>query len=181
METKVWFTALAASYKMDMVTPQIFFTYATGSDEDPTDGGEIMPSLSEGFDFAPYTGSRAFGGTSDTFGPIPANGVGMWSVGLKLLDISFMENLSHEFTIAYMKGTNEYDLNGGVKAGAGVFTDEDSAWELYMVNTYKIYENLAAIAELGYFAPDLEDRIAGAGETPSDASSFLAVGFQYKF
>jgi hypothetical protein len=39
-----------------------------------------------------------------------------------------------------------------------------------------IYENLAAINELGFFAPDLDD-----DDTEDDASYFATIGFQYKF
>jgi hypothetical protein len=38
-----------------------------------------------------------------------------------------------------------------------LFTEKDSAWEVYFVNQYMIYENLAAINELGYCAPDHEE------------------------
>jgi len=58
-------------------------------------------------------------------------------------------------------------------AGAG-FDEDDSAWEVYMVNKYMIYENLAAINELGYCAVDID----GAD---TDDSYFATVGFQYKF
>jgi len=45
---------------------------------------------------------------------------------------------------------------------------------VYFVNKYMIYENLAAINELGFFAPEFDD-------AEEDNSYFATVGFQYKF
>jgi len=181
VETKGWFGAIAASYKMDMVTPKVFFTYGSGNDDDTADGGEAMPTVREGFGFSPNTGSRAFSTSYDSWfentAGVNMDGTQMWSVGLQLLDISFVEKLSHEFTIAYMKGTSEFDLTGNRQLAT--FSDEDSAWEMHFVTKYQIYEELAALAEFGYLKADLEDR--GGVNTPDDASSFLAVGFQYRF
>lgn len=49
-----------------------------------------------------------------------------------------------------------------------------------MVNKYMIYENLAAINELGYFkaSSELYDDLTGHD---LDASYFATVGFSYKF
>lgn len=182
VESKGWFGAIAASYKMDMVTPKVFFTYGSGNDEDPADGGERMPTVREGFGFSPNTGARAFNTSYDSWiegngAAIAFDGTQMWSVGLQLLDISFIEKLTHEFTIAYMKGTSEFDLTGNAQNPN--FSDEDSAWEMHFVTKYQIFEELAALAEFGYLKADLEDR--GGVNTPDDASSFMAVGFQYRF
>jgi hypothetical protein len=170
-ETKGWYAALAASYKMDMMTATLFGTYATGEDKGTDD--DLLPSLSEGWELTPYLGgARAFatgasdGFATDTLG-VGNAGTGIWTVGLKLSDITFVEKLSHNLTIAYAEGTS--DKNAGVD-----FDEKDSAWEVYFVNKYMIYENLAAINELGYFAPSLK----GVSE---DDSYFATVGFSYKF
>ncbi|NCD26420.1 MAG: hypothetical protein EOL86_12625, partial [Deltaproteobacteria bacterium] len=147
VETKGWYGALAASYKMDMVTPVLFTTYFSGHDDDLTDDN-VLPQLAEGWGISPYTGGvRAFNTTYDTFSGVDN---ACWAIGLKLADISFVENLSHELTGAYLMGTSDED--------AGVaFDEEDSAWEVYMVNKYMIYENLAAINELGFVYPEFDD------------------------
>lgn len=174
LETKGWYGALAASYKMDMVTPILFTTYATGFSDD-ADDHDVLPTLAEGWALTPYLGgARAFAtGASDGFATDTAeignDGTGLWTIGLILADINFVEKLSHQLTIAYAEGTSDKD--------AGVaFDEKDSAWEVYFVNKYMIYENLAAINELGYFAPDFDD--AGRED---DASYFATVGFSYKF
>jgi hypothetical protein len=57
-------------------------------------------------------------------------------------NITFVENLSHKLVIAYAQGTGDEEP---------AVHEEDSGWEVYFVNKYMIYENLAAINELGYF------------------------------
>ncbi|MGE4440229.1 MAG: outer membrane homotrimeric porin [Desulfomicrobium sp.] len=174
LETKGWYGALAASYKMDMVTPILFTTYATGFSDD-ADDHDVLPTLAEGWALTPYLGgARAFAtGASDGFATDTAkignDGTGLWTIGLILADISFVDKLSHNLTIAYAEGTSDKDADVA-------FDEKDSAWEVYFVNKYMIYENLAAINELGYFAPDFDD--AGVED---DASYFATVGFSYKF
>ena len=173
-ESDGWYAALMASYKLEMMTASLFGTYATGYSDDKD--LDVLPSLSEGFELSPYLGgARAFNtGVSDgfagaTWGDVGLNGLGIWTIGVKLSDISFVEKLSHDIMLVYAEGTS--DKNAGV-----MFDEKDSAWEFYMVNKYMIYENLAAINELGYFAPDYD------GNTyEDDASYFATIGFSYKF
>jgi len=173
-ETKGWFSALAASYKMDMLTATLFGTYATGADKD-ADKDNYLPGLAQTWMLTPYIGgARAFSTGSSNAGFATGalgegiDGTGIWTVGLKLDKISFVDKLSHDLTIAYAEGTSDEE------AGVG-FDEKDSGWEVYFVNKYMIYENLAAINELGYFAPDLD------GVDGEDASYFATVGFSYKF
>jgi hypothetical protein len=168
-ETKGWYGALAASYKFDMLTATLFTTYFSGADDD-ADEDDYLPTLAEGWGITPYIGGvRAFSTSWDTFSGIDADmNLASWVVGLKLAKIKFIDKLSHDLTIAYAMGTSDED--------AGVdFDEEDSAWEVYLVNKYMIYENLAAINELGFFAPDFDDA------DDEDNSYFATVGFQYKF
>ena len=167
-ETKGWYGALAASYKMDMMTATLFTTYFSGAD-DEDDEDNYLPTLAEGWGLTPYIGGvRAFSGSFDTFSGINADmDLASWVVGLKLAKIQFIDKLTHDLTIAYAMGTSDED------AGKA-FDEEDSAWEVYFVNKYMIYENLAAINELGYFAPEFDD-------ADEDNSYFATVGFQYKF
>jgi hypothetical protein len=175
VETKGWYAALAASYKLDMMTVSLFGTYATGFSDD-LDEQDVLPSLAEGFELTPYLGgARAFNTYSSdgfagyTWGDVGLNGLGIWTVGVKLADITFVDKLSHDLMLVYTEGTSDED--------AGVMFDEkDSAWEVYVVNKYMIYENLAVINELGYFAPDYDD-----DDYEDDSSYFATVGFSYKF
>ncbi len=173
-ETKGWYGALAASYKFDMLTATLFTTYFSGADEDE-DEDNYLPTLAEGWGLTPYIGGvRAFSTSWDTFSGIDADmNLASWVVGLKLAKIQFIDKLSHDLTVAYAMGTSDED--------AGVaFDEEDSAWEVYLVNKYMIYENLAAINELGYFQASSQLYEDAIGED-LDASYFATFGFSYKF
>jgi len=176
-ETKGWYGALAASYKMDIMTATLFTTYATGADDDDNED-DYLPTLAEGWGLTPYVGGvRAFSTTYDSFGTdalgVGSDGTGLWTVGLVLDKISFVENLSHKLVIAYAQGTSDEDTNA--------FTEEDDLWEVYFVNKYMIYENLAAINELGYFQASSEGYEDINNGDDLDSSYFATVGFQYKF
>jgi len=174
-ETKGWYTDLVASYKFDFMTASLFGTYATGADDD-ADEDNYLPTLAENWTLTPYLGgARAFntgksnsGFATDTL-RVGRDGTGLWSVGVILDKISFMDKLSHKLLIAYAEGTSDED------AGEDTWDEKDSAWEVYVVNKYMIYENLAAINELGYFAPDLD------GVDGEDDSYFATFGFAYTF
>ena len=176
-ESKGWYTALAATYAFDALTATVFSTYATGADED-ADKDNFLPTLAPtGWGLSPYIGGvRAFSTTYDSFATdalgVGSDGTGLWTVGLVLDNISFVDKLSHKLVLAYAKGTSDEDSEA-------LFTEEDSGFEAYLVNKYMIYENLAAINELGYFSgssEDLEDM-----DYDLDASYFATIGFAYKF
>ena len=175
-ETKGWYAALAGSYKMDMLTATLFTTYATGLDEENGEDN-LLPTLAEGWALTPYLGgARAFAtGLSDGFASnslgVGNDGTGLWTIGVSLDDITFVDNLTHKLVIAYAKGTGD--------DGTSAFTEEDSGWEVYFVNKYMIYENLAAINELGYFKGSSE--VLENANYDLDASYFATIGFQYKF
>ena len=182
-ETAGWYAALAASYKFDMLTATLFGTYGTGlNDDEDSDDQDVMPTLAEGWGLTPYIGGvRAFSTTYDSFATdnlgVGSDGTGIWTVGIVLDKISFVENLSHKLIIAYAEGTGDEDTS--------YFTEEDSGWEVYLVNKYMIYENLAAINELGYFSGSSNGYEDDSENNPDgndlDASYFATVGFQYKF
>ena len=173
-ETKGWYGALAASYKFDFMTATLFGTYATGADED-VDEDNYLPTLAETWTLTPYIGgARAFntgisntGFATGTLGE-GVDGTGIWTAGVVLDKISFVDKLSHKLIIAYAEGTSDED-------SASNFNEKDSGWEVYMVNKYMLYENLAAINELGFFAPDLDD------QDDVDNSYFGTIGFAYTF
>jgi hypothetical protein len=176
-ETKGWYAALAASYKMDMMTATLFTTYATGADEDE-DEDNFLPTLSEGWGLTPYVGGdRAGIVANDSFGTdalgVGNDGTGLWVVGLVLDDISFVEKLSHKLVLAYAQGTSDEDSDVN-------FTEKDDLYEIWLVNKYMIYENLAAYNELAYFKASSEAYDDAYGDD-LDASYFATIGLTYKF
>ncbi len=181
-----WIADLAVDYNMDMMTPQVFFLYESGESSSSLDAdrtGKVMPTIApwQNFTSFGFFGSQ-FGGTS--WGQLAGLGSGLhgptgkMALGGKLMDISFMDDVSHEFQVAYYQGTNHKDHRD-----VDLFTTKDSAWEVNFNTRYDMYENLAAILELGYLAPNLSDGADGtAGEDRSDDDSFkAAAGFRYQF
>ena len=175
-ESSGWYAALSASYKMKMLVATLFGTYATGLDDDDDDQ-TLLPVLAEDWKVTPNLGGlRAFSTTYDTFFTkavdVGSDGTGLWTAGLILDKITFVESLSHKMIVAYAEGTGD--------EGTSYFTEEDSGWELYLVNQYMLYENLAAINELGYFKGTSEKYDDEEGDD-LDASYFATIGLSYKF
>ena len=181
-----WLVAALAEYQLDMVKPGILAWYGSGEDDDITDGSERMPSISPtgwgvtsfGFPGSVYRQDTYFG----------LNGAGTWAVGLQLADITFMENLSHVFRVVYMQGTNDADVVKGnapvitafaPTAGEVFLTDEDSAIEVNFDTTYKIYENLSLVVEMGWIKLDMDEDTWGTDDF-SDAKK-LVFNFIYEF
>ncbi|MGE4293953.1 MAG: outer membrane homotrimeric porin, partial [Desulfovibrio sp.] len=157
-----WLADLAVTYTgLDFVTPELFFTYSSGEDGNASkgDGGsERLPTLGGDYGFGNYmynSGGMAIDNGLQSVG----NMVGYWALGLTLKDISFLEGLTHSLTIMYAEGTNDksigdmYGRNDEVVAGAAAqsallaatngnsvygatLTEEDSIWEISLVNQY---------------------------------------------
>lgn len=175
-ETAGWYAALAGTYAFDEVAVTLFSTYATGLDD--TDGDQtFMPTLAEGWGVSPYIGGvRAFSTTYDSFATnalgVGSDGIGLWTAGVVFDQMSFVdEKLTHKLVLAYARGTSDDDTCN--------FTKEDSGFEVYLVNKYMIYENLAAINELGYFKGSSE--VLEDVDYDLDSSYFATLGFSYKF
>ncbi len=134
----------------------------------------MLPQLSEDWGVSPYVGGvRAFSTTYDTFSGVDN---ACWPIGLTLADMSFVEGLSHELSVAYLMGTSDSEDETTVEGKRAEFDEDDSAWEVYLVNKYMIFENLAAINELGFASADMDD-----SDVMPDSSYFATVGFQYRF
>ncbi len=161
-------------YKMDWGTPGIFGWYASGDDGDPTNGSERMPSVSPCGNFTSFMGDGNFGwSSSGALYDRELSYAGTWGVGLQIKDMSFLENLTHTFRVAYWGGTNDpsmakyftdsigflgqnngYTYNSTDYYGQTVpelyLTKTDSILEFNLVNNYKMYENFDINFELGY-------------------------------
>ena len=188
-ETRGWFAALAAQYNMDYMTPEVFVLYETGHGKDYADDhsekGKVMPSFNGG-------GGDLYGVSTFAMSGSPLRGIGRaalneyagisaWgasgkmAVGGKLGDMSFIDDVTHDLQLTYYQGTNHKDLRG-----EGYFTTKDNAWEVTFDTQYQMYENLAAILELGYLHPSLSSTNRDDG--PEDDSSFkAATGLRYMF
>ncbi|WP_028575871.1 outer membrane homotrimeric porin [Desulfonatronovibrio hydrogenovorans] len=191
-ETRGWIANLAVQYNMDLFTPQVFFLYESGeSRSSMEDGkkGKRMPTL------IPDVNFTSFGFNGSNFRGVGRNRIagladddhmatlGVMGAGFKLMDISFVENLTHEFQFAYYRGTNHKDYRNVDPDEYILMTSKDKAWEVNFNTQYQMYENLAAILELGYINADFADRRDGDNKVKvlDDDAWKAAFGFRYRF
>ncbi len=186
-----WFVDMAAAYKMDMMTPTVYFLYSSGDDANSTDGSEMIPLL--GYDGVTGTPAGFAVGVGSAFVPVAMDGLytgvplGVWSLGIALKDISVVNNLSSTLALEYGKGTTNKNLiKNAIAAGTapaamtGYLTTKDSYFQMRLDSKYKIYENLAAILELGYAKFNMDDNVWGK-DYMNDGAYGIAFGFKYKF
>lgn len=203
-----WMAALLVEYKMDWGTPGLLGWYASGDNSNLGDGSERMPYLSLGngdnqfsnyaFDGHPYIAREG------ALGPSMA---GTWGVGLRIKDMSFIEDLKHTLRVNLIGGTNDhgifeqlakygtmgqYPVNDAGNLGfKGLYlTDQDTALEIGLHNEYDMYENFTIMLDANYIALWLADTkydnerrqmmgIRSTGET-RDAWN-VNVSFVYSF
>ena len=157
-----WLVKALVEYKMDWGTPGIFGWYASGDDGNVKNGSERLPSLNGNAGFTSFMGTADsdWSGRGNLYEKTLTID-GTWGIGLQLSDLSFVENLSHTFRVAYWGGTNSpsmvkymnssYAWNSGAYNQDGPYlTTNDGLLEFNLVNSYQIYENLEANLELGY-------------------------------
>lgn len=182
-----WLGAISMDYTgwKQYVTPELFFVYTSGEDDDTTDGSERMPFIDQ--DWA--VGSFFFGGDWGLKGSMDDGAyMGFWTLGLSLKDISFLEGLNHTVNIMYIQGTNDDDLllTGTNPLGQANFkygrtlTEEDSMWEVDLNTSYKIYDELTGYVELGWLNADYDEDTWGDDLDGGDAYK-LSVGMNYSF
>jgi hypothetical protein len=181
-----WIADLAVEYKMDMMTPMVFFLYESGESRTSLAAdrrGKTMPRYAGDVNFSSFGfGGSNFGGTSGyRFDSEGADG--KMAIGLKLQDISFMDKLTHDFLIAYYTGTNHKDYRDNFATG-GMITTKDSVVEVNFDTSYQLYENLAAILELGYLNMNFkkgDDPVLGTFDRFPDDAWKAAAGVRYRF
>ncbi|MBQ7456453.1 MAG: outer membrane homotrimeric porin [Desulfovibrio sp.] len=160
-----WLIKALVEYKMDWGVPGIFGWYSSGDDGDVKNGSERMPTIAGGGSFTSFMGLAGSdywaNGTKGVFYEKNLSYAGTWGVGLQVRDMTFLEDLSHTFRVAYWGGTNspdmvkyfncsaDYDLMDGAYDGP-YLTTNDGLLEFNLDNTYKIYENLSVSLDLGY-------------------------------
>lgn len=204
-----WMATLLVEYKMDWGIPGILGWYASGDNSNLGDGSERMPYLSLGngdnqfsnfaFDGHPYIARE---------GAISQSMTGTWGVGLRVRDMSFIEDLKHTFRVNLIGGTNDHGIfrqlakrpgtineNGYYTyfSGSGLnglyMTDQDTALEIGLHNEYKMYENFTIMLDASYIAMWLEDTkyegvrraLSNATGTESRDNWNVNLSFVYSF
>ena len=188
-KTRGWMAALAVEYSMELFTPILFAFYESGeydSSFESKNTGIILPNIEtrdlQGFSGFSFRGKRFYGdglaGTSHLQPDAARSAAGKWGVGLHLSDITFIDQLSHALQLSYYKGAHHTDNRDFY-----IFTSQDSAWEVNFNTFYQIYENLAALLELGYTRKNLsysDDGIAGEDIVDYDDWK-AAAGVRFRF
>lgn len=192
---------LAMEYAMDMFTPTVFGWYESGEDRDFARGGDSkrMPTIETfGGAFGPGVGFgqqtslagdsyfrymlslMEFAGSGNPWDiwQNAQGAVGSWSLGAGLRNMKFVDGVSHSLIGFYMKGTNHED-------NLNLFTKKDNYWEVAFRNNWKMYENLALVAEFAYGKVSLDDLNTRGADRRSDwfdkALKLGKVGFVYNF
>ncbi|MBT8762715.1 outer membrane homotrimeric porin [Desulfohalobiaceae bacterium Ax17] len=173
-----WAFAVAVDYKMDTMTPEVFFAYATGNDDDATDGSETIPNIASDA----YLTTMYFDASSLGAGIANTDVAGLWALGLKLKGLSFVDGVTHNFSIMYAKGTTDKNYLNTTGADQATLTEKDSLVEVTLNSKYMIYEQLAAIVELGYAKANYDENLGTRGNDYKDEAAWsLAVGLKYDF
>ncbi len=173
-----WYVQAKASYKTAWGTPVLGAWYGSGDEREdqyakqgwiPTVGGRFHPT------FAYSDGAYGLYTTTAR-----NNIAGTWGVQAGIEDVSFLEDLTHAFTVTLFKGTNS-DAKSFNQNPIDYMTYSDAAVEFNLDNTYMIYKNLAANLQLAYIINDFDkDDHAGIKKVDEDAWS-AALSFAYKF
>ena len=186
-----WLASLLFEYKLDWGVPGLYGWYASGDDNNPANGSERMPTLhangnNEFSNFAfngnPYIAREAV--LSDTM-------VGTWGIGARIKDVSFVENLKHTLRLNVMGGTNNTSMakrylrsdassraniyDGANAYGIGMdplyLTTNDTAMEVGLTNSYKMYENFTVYLDAAYIATWLDQSDSVWGKSKMNGKS----------
>ncbi len=211
-ERQGWFTDLGLGVKGATLAgatfdPMVFFAWSGGEDANIDNGSERMPVLDN------YLSLGSFYFTGSAFGPGDMGNqndqMGFWTLGLSLKHITWFEGLSHDVHVLYIRGTNSHELlenpalphirqwDGDFSylmgSRGGFLTDRDSLWEFDLNTSYKVFEKLTAVLELGYIKQAMNQEtwnayFARGGAPSADSPRFkgvdaqkLALGLIYEF
>lgn len=202
-----WLGALLLEYKTDFGIPGLVAWYGSGDDDDLGNGSERMPylSVSNGDnDFSNYAfdGGRYIARE----GAIGSTMAGTWGIGLRIKDVSFVENLKHALRVNLIGGTNDegvlkklYRMGGvyqnpvnekALGVGNLYMTQGDTALEIGLLNEYKMYENFTIALDANYIAMWMsDDKYGGVKKQLSGISGDhdvrdawnVSVNFAYEF
>ena len=182
-DTTGFLLATDIGYKFSFGSLSAFGFYGSGDDE--IDDRGSMPIVSDDTGLSPTMLGFGGGRIRSIDGTVSNNGIGMWGVGLKLADLSFVENLSHTVTAMYAGGTNKgdstvsrRDTHNGVLGGQ-FYMSSDRIYEVNLMNTYKATENLLLSLDLAYVWMDLGDHWDNKDDTTGNFATM--IGVQYSF
>lgn len=177
-----WMLGAAIDYEMPWGTPGAFAWYMSGADDKGE--GALYSVAADGF--CPTSFGLDGYNSFDLGDQVSVNGVGTMGLGLQVADMSFIDSLKHTVRVAYIRGTNDKDYKDASRKSvkrAGDYpnwTEKDSFFEVNLDSTWSIYENLAAVVELGGLLPDLGSQTKKEGYE-DDFAWRAQVTFRFSF
>ncbi|EPR37418.1 hypothetical protein dsx2_0764 [Desulfovibrio sp. X2] len=181
-----WIADAAVEYKgLSWFTPSVLGWYASGLSSSSSDSDGRMPVVDGSWMASNMLnpGGRMLNDDSTTI-----NYTGTWGLGFKLMDISFMKDLSHDIGFAWYTGTNDKDATKGGAFGMQYghdLTTKDNVYAIDFNNTYKLMENLSVLADLGIAIPDFDKdtwrSTAGSAVDNQKTMWRVSTGFVYNF
>lgn len=119
-----WYGSLLAEYKCGWGTPGLYGWYTSGDDGNIKNGSERMPTIEDNNESTNALASFGTLGTltlgRDTL--LGSTFVGTWGVGVRVKDVSLLENLKQTLHVNYLGGTNSPSMAKyikGAKAAGG--------------------------------------------------------------
>ncbi len=196
-----WFAMLLAEYKADWGLPGLYAWYFSGDDGDIQNGSERMPYISSTNNWRHnslssfgYRGSPTAAGGKGVLGTNPS---GTWGIGARIKNLSFFDKIKHTIRVNYMGGTNSPEMADYITGRKGssnghtvyrnntdfnsfgvYFTTADSAIEVNLDNSWKIYDNLEMTFELGYIHLWMDNNVWGKVGNDTTDSLVLADAFK---
>ena len=110
MNRQGWLINLLAEYKFDWGVPGLIFWYGSGDDSNPKNGSEQMPVFEI---WNPDSAISNFGFNGSPVGALNEGilgtnfQTGTWGLGLRIRDMSFIEDLKHTLRVNFFGGTND--------------------------------------------------------------------------
>ena len=188
-DTFGWMVAADIGYKFSWGALSAIGFYSSGDDDDD-DLGQL-PIVSEDGGFLPTR--YATGGTTARSydGLLTRSGQGLWGVGVKLADVSFVDNLKHTVIGMYYGGTNEGDSwanKRGVADGPKGFQPRfsghslmtsDHAWEINLLNEYTVNQYLKFNIDFAYVDLELGDHWKDKNDTKGSFATMIGVTYSF--
>jgi hypothetical protein len=184
LDTFGYFLAADIGYKFNFGALSLFGWYSSGNKDEDDMGYMPVVGTDAGYNGTFYAVNNVYDRHYTSL--LSPYGLGMWGIGLKLADVSFVDKLKHTAMFAYMGGTNQGDsidrraVAGTIdQFGGSYLMTSDRAYEISIRNQYKVTDNLELSADFAYVWLDLGDHWSDKEDTTGSFAAMLGV--QYMF
>lgn len=169
-----WVASAMASYKTKWGVPTIKGWYSSGDDSNVYNGSER--AVTKGGHNTGAIKSLGGGAINPLTTSAGGNMAGTWGVSLQWNNMSFVKDLTHNFHITYIGGTNHKNMAGYADPQyiSQYLTTRDSLVEINFETVYKIYQNLSLGIEMAYIFENFDRKVWGVGRN-WDGTAFNRV------